>query len=119
MAHSYVEAFDDELEAFVTFANDFPERATFLVDTYDTMAGVTHAIAAIRALGLEDRAAVRLDSGDVVDLARQTRDRLDTAGLVTCGSSCPVGSMSTTSPVSSPRRPDRCCWDRDTARCLR
>ena len=81
MAHSYVEAFDDELEAFVTFANDFPERATFLVDTYDTMAGVTHAIAAIRALGLEDRAAVRLDSGDVVDLARQTRDRLDTAGL--------------------------------------
>ena len=81
MAHSYVEAFDDELEAFVTFANDFPERATFLVDTYDTMAGVTHAIAAIRALGLEDRAAVRLDSGDVVGLARQTRDRLDTAGL--------------------------------------
>jgi nicotinate phosphoribosyltransferase len=81
MAHSYVEAFDDELEAFVSFATDFPERATFLVDTYDTMAGLEHAIAAIRALGLEDRAAVRLDSGDVVDLARQTRKRLDAVGL--------------------------------------
>ncbi len=40
MAHSYVEAFDDELDAFVSFATDFPDQATFLVDTYDTMAGV-------------------------------------------------------------------------------
>jgi len=81
MAHSYVEAFDEELEAFVTFATDFPDQATFLVDTYDTMAGVEHAISAIRALELEDHAGVRLDSGDVVDLARKTRLRLDKAGL--------------------------------------
>src|ERR1019366_7071919 len=51
------------------------------VDTYGTMAGVTHAIAAIRALGREDRAGVRLNSGDVVDLARQARQCLDIAGL--------------------------------------
>ncbi len=81
MAHSYVESFNDELEAFVTFASDFPDQAVFLVDTYGTMTGVTHAIAAIRELGLEDHAGVRLDSGDVADLARQTRSRLDTAGL--------------------------------------
>jgi nicotinate phosphoribosyltransferase len=81
MAHSYVESFEDEFEAFVTFASDFPDQAIFLVDTYDTMAGVTHAIAAIRTLGLEDHAGVRLDSGDVVDLARRTRQRLDDAGL--------------------------------------
>ena len=81
MAHSYVEAFDDELEAFLTFATDFPDQATFLVDTYDTMAGAAHAVTAIRALGLEDRAALRLDSGDVANLARQSRQCLDAAGL--------------------------------------
>ena len=81
MAHSYVESFDDELEAFVTFASDFPDQAVFLVDSYGTMAGVAHAIAAIRTLGLEDHAGVRLDSGDVVDLARQARQCLDAAGL--------------------------------------
>jgi len=81
MAHSYIEAFDDEMEAFLTFGADFPDQATFLVDTYGTMAGVADAIAAIRALGLEGRAGVRLDSGDVVALARQTREVLDAAGL--------------------------------------
>jgi nicotinate phosphoribosyltransferase len=81
MAHSYVESFGNELEAFVTFGSDFPDQAVFLVDTYDTTAGVAHAIAAIRTLGLEDHAGVRLDSGDVVDLARQTRRCLDAAGL--------------------------------------
>ncbi|MGD0442213.1 MAG: nicotinate phosphoribosyltransferase, partial [Acidimicrobiales bacterium] len=81
MAHSYVESFTDELEAFVTFASDFPDQAVFLVDTYATMTGVAHAMAAIQELGLQDHSAVRLDSGDVVDLARQTRQRLDSAGL--------------------------------------
>jgi nicotinate phosphoribosyltransferase len=81
MAHSYVEAFGDETEAFLTFGGDFPDQATFLVDTYGTMSGVENAVAAIRALGLEDRAGVRLDSGDLVALARQTREVLDAAGL--------------------------------------
>jgi nicotinate phosphoribosyltransferase len=81
MAHSYVEAFPDEVDAFRAFAEDFPDRATFLVDTYDTMSGVRIAIDVIRERGLEERAAVRLDSGDLADLARKTRLVLDDAGL--------------------------------------
>ena len=81
MAHSYIEAFPTELEAFRAFAEDFPERTTFLVDTYDTLAGVAQAIRIIQDLGLEDRAGVRLDSGDLGTLARQTRALLDAAGL--------------------------------------
>ncbi|MGA3353040.1 MAG: hypothetical protein ABSD85_07625 [Acidimicrobiales bacterium] len=53
---------------------------TFLVDSYGTMTGVSDAITAIRSLGLEDGAGVRLDSGDV-GLACLTRKALDTAGL--------------------------------------
>ncbi len=81
MAHSYIEAFPDERAAFRAFAEDFPDRVTFLVDTYDTLAGVRQAIEVIRDRGLADRAAVRLDSGDLADLARQTRKLLDGAGL--------------------------------------
>ena len=102
MAHSYVESFDDELEAFVTFASDFPDQAVFLVDTYGTMAGVTHAIAAIRTLGLQDHAGIRLDSGDVVDLPAKhvsVSTQLDLAGSA---SSCPAGSTSMISLASLP-----------------
>jgi len=81
MAHSYIEAFEGEYEAFVTFASDLPDRAIFLVDTYDTSTGVEHAIRAIRSLALEERSGIRLDSGDLVGLARMARDRLDAAGL--------------------------------------
>jgi nicotinate phosphoribosyltransferase len=81
MAHSYIEAFPTEREAFRAFASDFPERTTFLVDTYDSAGGVRNAIAVIRELGLEDRAGVRLDSGDIDALARQARQALDAAGL--------------------------------------
>lgn len=79
MAHSYVEAFRGEREAFVSFADDFPDRATFLVDTYDTLNGVTTAIEVARARGLT-RFGVRLDSGDVLALSRRTRAVLDAAG---------------------------------------
>lgn len=81
MAHAYIEAFPDEREAFCAFAQDLPDRTTFLVDTYDTLTGVGHAIEVIRALGLESRSAVRLDSGDLDALARHTRRMLDDAGL--------------------------------------
>ncbi|HEX4218321.1 MAG TPA: nicotinate phosphoribosyltransferase [Acidimicrobiales bacterium] len=81
MAHSYIEAFPSELAAFRSFAQDRPGQSTFLVDTYDTVAGVKHAIEAVRSLGLEHRAAIRIDSGDLVALARQARDLLDGAGL--------------------------------------
>lgn len=81
MAHSYIQAFPSEVEAFSAFARDMPERTTFLVDTYDTRSGVLHAAEVIRELGLEDRSGVRLDSGDLESLAFETRAILDAAGL--------------------------------------
>ena len=80
MAHSYIEAFEDESTAFATFAGDFPGRTTFLVDTYDTLAGVARAIEVIRARG-ERHAGLRLDSGDLAELAVSSRRLLDEAGL--------------------------------------
>jgi nicotinate phosphoribosyltransferase len=81
MAHSYIEAFETEAGAFEAFAEDLPERTTFLVDTYDTRAGVEAAIGVIRKLGLSGPLGVRLDSGDLPRLARETREQLDRAGL--------------------------------------
>ena len=81
MAHSYIESFPSEKEAFRTFARDFPGRTTFLVDTYDTLNGVRTAIEVIHELGLTDNLAVRLDSGDLHELSRGARALLDEAGL--------------------------------------
>lgn len=81
MAHSYIEAFESEADAFRAFATDFPDRTTFLVDTYDTLEGVRHAIAVIREMGLSENLAVRLDSGDLDSLVRAARKLLDEAGL--------------------------------------
>jgi nicotinate phosphoribosyltransferase len=81
MAHSYIEAFPTESEAFRAFASDLPAATTFLVDTYDTLGGVAHAIEVTKQLGIESSAAVRLDSGDLVALAYQARRMLDEAGL--------------------------------------
>jgi nicotinate phosphoribosyltransferase len=83
MAHSFVAAFPSEEDAFVAFAEDHPGRTTFLVDTYDTVNGVRTAIDVARRLGLTERLAVRLDSGDLDDLARASRKLLDDAGLTT------------------------------------
>jgi nicotinate phosphoribosyltransferase len=80
MAHSYVEAFPTEREAFRAFAQDYPARCTFLVDTFDTLEGVRIAIEVIRDRGLED-GAIRLDSGDLQELAAEARRLLDDAGL--------------------------------------
>ncbi|MCO1598040.1 nicotinate phosphoribosyltransferase [Micromonospora sp. RHAY321] len=81
MAHSYVEAFPDERAAFRAFATDFPTNPVFLVDTYDTPAGVRAAVEVIAELGLTGPVGVRLDSGDLAALAVQTRAILDDAGL--------------------------------------
>ena len=81
MAHSFIEAFPTEREAFLAFAEDHPTRTTFLVDTYDTLNGVRNAIDVIRELGLSDHLGVRLDSGDLDSLARSARALLDEAGL--------------------------------------
>ncbi|MGW4296246.1 nicotinate phosphoribosyltransferase [Micromonospora chersina] len=81
MAHSYVEAFPDERAAFRAFAADFPTNPIFLVDTYDTPAGVRAAVDVVTELGLTGPLGVRLDSGDLAALARQARAILDDAGL--------------------------------------
>jgi nicotinate phosphoribosyltransferase len=81
MAHSFIEAFESELEAFRAFAEDFPNRTTFLVDTYDTPAGIRHAIDVIKELNLQGRIGVRVDSGDLVVLSKLARSQLDAAGL--------------------------------------
>lgn len=81
MAHSYIQAHDDEAVAFEAFARLFPET-TLLVDTYDTIQGIRKAIGLVRKLGDRTRVrAVRLDSGDIGTLARQSRQLLDEAGL--------------------------------------
>src|SRR5829696_8537201 len=79
MAHSYVMSFPSEEEAFRAFMRDTPENAVMLVDTYDTVEGVRRAISAARATGVRLK-GVRLDSGDILSLARETRSLLDEAG---------------------------------------
>jgi nicotinate phosphoribosyltransferase len=69
MAHSFIEAFEDERAAFRAFAGEFPDRATFLVDTYDTLGGVRAAIEVIGQLGLRERLGIRIDSGDLAEQA--------------------------------------------------
>ena len=80
MAHSFIEAFGDEEQAFAAFAQDFPGKTTFLVDAYDTGRGVRAAIDVTRRLRLPGPVGVRLDSGDLAGLAR-LRQVLDEAGL--------------------------------------
>jgi nicotinate phosphoribosyltransferase len=81
MAHSFIEAFPSEEEAFRSFARDHPTRTTFLVDTYDSLNGVRTAIAIARELGITDRVGIRLDSGNLDELARGARKVLDDEGL--------------------------------------
>jgi nicotinate phosphoribosyltransferase len=80
MAHSYVQAFEHERDAFVAFAEDFPDRTTFLVDTYDTIEGVRTALGVADELGLHGRLGVRIDSGDLLALSLEARRMLDAAG---------------------------------------
>ena len=81
MAHSFIEAFDSEADAFRAFAQDHPERTTFLVDTYDTLNGVRNAIEVIKELGITGVVGVRLDSGDLASLSRETRKLFDEAEM--------------------------------------
>lgn len=81
MAHSYIQAHDDELDAFRAFADLYPETV-LLVDTYDTLDGVRKVVELAYELGDGFRVrAVRLDSGDLGELARRSREILDAAGL--------------------------------------
>jgi nicotinate phosphoribosyltransferase len=81
MAHSYVEAFGDESEAFRAFARDTSGPVTLLVDTYDTERGLMIAGDVLRQLPDGRGFGVRLDSGDLTALSVRARHILDTAGL--------------------------------------
>lgn len=81
MAHSYVQAHDDEREAFRAFLAHFSDTI-LLVDTYDTLLGVEKVISLAEELGDDFRVrGLRIDSGDLAELARCSRQMLDDAGL--------------------------------------
>jgi nicotinate phosphoribosyltransferase len=83
MAHSYISAFGDEIEAFRAFARSFPKMTVLLIDTYDTVAGAHKAAIVGHEMAKEGHKllGVRLDSGDMIQLSRQVRNILDDAGL--------------------------------------
>jgi nicotinate phosphoribosyltransferase len=81
MAHSYVQSHDDEYEAFRAFADLYP-GTVLLVDTYDTLAAVRKIVDLAREMGPHFRVgAIRLDSGDLSELAFASRRILDAGGL--------------------------------------
>lgn len=81
MAHSWVQMFDSEYEAFLSYCRMYPTNATLLVDTYDVLgSGIPNAIRAFRECGIE-RGGIRLDSGDIAYLTKRARRMLDEAGL--------------------------------------
>ena len=83
MAHSFVQAHDDEAEAFLRYARDLPDHVVLLLDTYDTEAAAEKTVALaprLRAEGIRIE-GVRLDSGDLADHARKVRHILDAGGL--------------------------------------
>ena len=80
MAHSYVLAYDDELEAFRSFARRYP-ATTLLVDTHDTTRGVENVITLAQQIGQHRIRAIRIDSGDLGEEARAARAMLDAAKL--------------------------------------
>ena len=81
LAHSYIQAHGDETAAFRAFANLYPDTV-LLIDTYDTLTGVDKVIELAKQLGDDFKVrAVRLDSGDLLDLSLRVRAALDQAGL--------------------------------------
>lgn len=84
MAHSWVQMFDSEYEAFKTYCELYPDNATLLIDTYNVIkSGVPNAIKAFKDCGIE-KCAVRIDSGDIAYLTKKVRKLLDDAGLPHC-----------------------------------
>lgn len=84
MAHSFIQSYEDELEAFRDFAEGRPEGCVLLVDTYNTLkSGVPNAIKVAKEMEEKGQKllAIRLDSGDLSYFAKQSRKMLDEAGL--------------------------------------
>lgn len=88
MAHSWVQLFDSELEAFRAYARRYPDSCTLLVDTYSTLkSGVPNAIRAFNEIlvpaGHRPK-GIRIDSGDITYLSKKARRMLDEAGFADC-----------------------------------
>ena len=83
MAHSFVNAFESELDAFIAYAEMFPDSTVLLVDTYDLAEGTRNAVKVAEYLREKGAAlqGVRLDSGDMVAGSRNAREILDRAGF--------------------------------------
>lgn len=87
MAHSWVQLFPSELEAFRAYAETYPDACVLLVDTYNVLrSGIPHAIEVFRELKAKGHkpGGVRIDSGDITYLSREARRLLDEAGLPDC-----------------------------------
>ena len=88
MAHSWVQMFDTEYEAFKTYCEIYPDNATLLVDTYNVIeSGIPNAIKAFREVLLPKgikKCGIRIDSGDVTYLTKKARKMLDDAGFDYC-----------------------------------
>ncbi len=88
MAHSWIQMFDSEYDAFKTYCELYPDNPTLLVDTYNTLkSGVPNAIKVFKEVLLpqgKTKCAIRLDSGDISYLSKKARKMLDEAGLTDC-----------------------------------
>lgn len=88
MAHSWVQLFDTELDAFRAYAREYPQNCTLLVDTYNVLkSGLPNAIKVFREEILPRGfrpAGIRIDSGDITYLSRKARKILDNAGFPDC-----------------------------------
>lgn len=84
MAHSWIQTFDSEYEAFKTYATLYPDNATLLIDTYNVLeSGLPNAIKVFKEVKPRNM-GVRIDSGDVAYLTKKTREMLDAEGLEDC-----------------------------------
>lgn len=88
MAHSWIQMFDTEYDAFKTYCELYPDNTTLLVDTYDTLkSGIPNAIKAFKEILVPKNIhsfGIRLDSGDIAYLSKKARKMLDEAGLKEC-----------------------------------
>ncbi|MBR5614454.1 MAG: nicotinate phosphoribosyltransferase [Clostridia bacterium] len=89
MAHSWIQSFDSEYEAFKAYALAYPTQCTLLVDTYNVLkSGIPNAIRVfdevLKPMGIRPK-GVRIDSGDITYLTKQTRKMLDAAGYSDVG----------------------------------
>ncbi|MGI6727386.1 MAG: nicotinate phosphoribosyltransferase [Anaerovoracaceae bacterium] len=84
MAHSWVQMFDTEYEAFKTYGEIYPDNCVLLVDTYNVLkSGVPNAIKVFKELKPK-KIGIRIDSGDITYLTKKARKMLDEAGLTDC-----------------------------------